>query len=136
MHTTYQNVKPFAIYTPARVPAHWEEKVKADIDRDVALGVLEPVPTNVEMTWCHRMVICRKHNGDPRRTIDLQPLNDASVRQCHPTAPPLQQASTVPHNQKKSVSGFFKRLNVWRSMCDFSILCAAEAKMLYLDKRK
>ena len=98
-----EGVKPFAIYTPARVPAHWEEKVKADIDRDVALGVLEPVPTNVEMTWCHRMVICRKHNGDPRRTIDLQPLNDASIRQCHPTAPPLQQASTVPHNQKKSV---------------------------------
>ena len=110
-----EGVNPFAVYTPARVPAHWEEKVKADIDRDVALGVLEPVPTNVEMTWCHRMVICRKHNGDPRRTIDLQPLNDASIRQCHPTAPPLQQASTVPHNQKKSV------LDCWNGYHSVSI---------------
>ena len=48
------------------------------------------------------MVICRKHNGDPRRTVDLQPLNAASVRQCHPTAPPLQQAMDVPHNTKKT----------------------------------
>ena len=94
---------PFAIYTPAKVPAHWADQVKADIYRDVALGVLEEVPENTGMSWCHRMVICRKHNGDPRRTIDLQPLNAASVRQCHPTQPPLEQAHTVPHNQKKSV---------------------------------
>ena len=49
------------------------------------------------------MVICRKHNGDPRRTVDMQKLNDVSVRQCHPTQSPLQQAMTVPHNTKKSV---------------------------------
>ena len=95
--------EPFAIYTPAKVPAHWHDKVEADIKRDVALGVLEEVPENTGMTWCHRMVICRKHNGDPRRTIDLQPLNAASIRQCHPTQPPLEQAHTVPHNQKKTV---------------------------------
>ena len=99
------DAKPYAVYTPAKVAAHWEKKVKADLDRDVALGVLKKVEpgefTGVE-DWCHRMVIGRKHNGDPRRTVDLQPLNDASVRQCHPTAPPLQQASTVPKFQKKS----------------------------------
>ena len=27
----------------------------------------------------------------------------ASIRQCHPTQPPLEQAHTVPHNQKKTV---------------------------------
>ena len=54
------------------------------------------------MTGCHRMVVCRKHNGDPRRTVDMQKLNDVSVRQCHPTQPPLEQAMTVPHNTKKS----------------------------------
>ena len=32
-------VVPFAIYTPAKVPAHWTDKVKADIERDVALGM-------------------------------------------------------------------------------------------------
>ena len=49
------------------------------------------------------MVVCRKHNGDPRRTVDMQKLNEANVRQCHPTQPPLEQAMTVPHNTKKSV---------------------------------
>ena len=67
------------------------------------LGVLEVVQENTPMTWCHRMVISRKHNGDPRRTVDMQKLNDVSVRQCHPTQSPLQQAMTVPHNTKKLV---------------------------------
>ena len=74
LHTD-PNVKPHAIYTPASVPVHWKEKVEQDIRRDVALGVLEEVPENTPVTWCHRMVVCRKHNGDPRRTVDLQKLN-------------------------------------------------------------
>ena len=97
-----KDARPHAVHQPGKVPVHWEKKVKQDLDRDVALGVLEEVPENVPMTWCHRMVICRKHNGDPRRTVDMQKLNDVSVRQCHPTSPPLEQAMTVPHNTKKS----------------------------------
>ena len=52
------------MYQPAVVAVHWETKVMQDLDRDVALGVLEVVPENTPMTWCHRMMICRKHNGD------------------------------------------------------------------------
>ena len=97
-------IKPSnAVYQPAVVPVHWEKKVKQDLDQDMALGVLEVVQENTPMTWCHRMVICRKHNGDPRRTVDMQKLNNVSVRQCHPTQSPLQQAMTVPHNTNKSV---------------------------------
>ena len=96
------NVAPFVCHTPGAVPAHWEKKVKEDLDRDVALGVLEKVPPNSPVTWCHRMVLARKHNGDPRRTVDLQPLNKACKRQTHHTAPPLQQAMTVPHNSLKT----------------------------------
>ena len=95
-------VKPTACHKPATVPAHWETKVKADLDRDVALGVIEEVPLNCPVDWCHRMVIQRKHNGDPRRTVDLQPLNKACQRQTHHTAPPFQQAMMVPHNTLKT----------------------------------
>jgi hypothetical protein len=98
-----KGARPHAVYQPAGVAVHWEDKVKQDLDRDVALGVLEPVPNNTPMTWCHKMVICRKHNGDPRRTVDMQKLNDVSVRQCRPTNSPLKQATNVPHNTKKSV---------------------------------
>ena len=55
------------------------------------------MPDNTPMMWC------RKHNGAPRRTVDMQKLNDVSVRQCHPTDSPLKQAMNVPHNTKKSV---------------------------------
>merc|ERR1711867_266692 len=70
----------------------------------VNLGVLEKVAPNVPVTWCTRMVIQRKHNGDPQRTIDFQKLNDACKRQTHHTAPPLQQAHTIPHNTLKSTN--------------------------------
>ena len=99
-----QRVKPYVCHTPAPVPAHWENKVKADLERDVALGVLERVAPNTPVTWCHRMVLARKHNGDPRRTVDLQPLNKACKRQTHHTPPPLQQAMTIPHNVLKSTN--------------------------------
>ena len=98
-----KDARPHAVYQPAVVPVHWEKKVKQDLDREVALGVLEVVQENTPMTWCHRMVICRKHNGDPRHTMDMQMLNDVSVQQCHPMQSSLQQAMTVPHNTKKSV---------------------------------
>ena len=75
-----EGAKPFVCHTPAPVPAHWEKKVKKDLERDVALGVLEKVPPNTPVTWCHRMVLARKHSGDPRRTVDLQPLNKACKR--------------------------------------------------------
>ena len=36
-------VRPFQCHTPASVPAHWEKKVKQDLDRDVELGVTKSV---------------------------------------------------------------------------------------------
>ena len=32
--------KPYVAYNPIQVPVHWEEQVKRDLDRDVALGVI------------------------------------------------------------------------------------------------
>ena len=52
------------------VPLHWED-VQVGLDQDVSLGVLEPVPVGEPVTWCHRMVICAKKNGKPRRTVAL-----------------------------------------------------------------
>ena len=41
-----KDIRPHQVYKPAAVSVHWEAKVKADLDRDVALGVLEVVPEN------------------------------------------------------------------------------------------
>ena len=76
---------------------------QAGLDRDVRLGVLEPVPIGEPVTWCHRMVICAKMNGTPRRTIDFQPLNIHATRETHHTQSPFHQARAVPHGKKKTV---------------------------------
>ena len=49
--------KPVANHTPVSVPLHWQDGVKAGLDQDVRLYVLEPVPIGKPVTWCHRMVI-------------------------------------------------------------------------------
>ena len=94
---------PVAINSPIPVPIHWQKEVKSQLDRDVALGVIEPVPWGEPTTWCSRMVIVAKTDGSPRRTIDLTAVNNASMRQTHHTPPPFQQAMSVPHNTLKTV---------------------------------
>ena len=59
-HLIDPKAKPTAYHSPIPVPIHWQDDVKAELDRDVRLGVLEPVPIGEPVTWCHRMVICAK----------------------------------------------------------------------------
>ena len=67
------NIDPKAIpkpcHTPITVPVHWQDEVKAGLDRDVRLGVLEKVPPGTPVTWCHRMVICTKKDGSLRLLV-------------------------------------------------------------------
>ena len=85
------------------VPIHWRDQVKADLERDVRLKVLEKVPDNTPVTWQARMVITAKSNGNPRRTIDFQSLNRHSSRQTFPVDSPFSLASRIPTGKKKSV---------------------------------
>ena len=95
---------PFASHKPIPIPVHWQEEVYAGLDRDVRLGVIEPVPVGTPVTWCHRMVVVPKKSGKPRRTVDLQPLNRYAVRETHHTESPFHQARAVPPNTYKSVT--------------------------------
>ena len=56
---------PKACHTPATIPLHWQQRVHDDLLRDEALGVIERVPYGEAVTWCHRMVVTRKHDGSP-----------------------------------------------------------------------
>ena len=44
--------KPVA-HTPINVPIHWEDDVKAGLDQDCEMGVIEEVPTGTPVAWCH-----------------------------------------------------------------------------------
>ena len=94
---------PVAYHTLVPVPLHWQDDIKAGLDQDVKLGVIELVPIGEPVTWCHHMVICAKKNGKPRRTVDFQPLNKYAVRETHNTQSPFHQARSVPHDKIKSV---------------------------------
>ena len=97
------SAEPKAYHTPVPVPLHWQEEVKKGIDQDVNLGVIEPVPVGEPVTCCHRMVLCPKKNGKPRRTVDLQALNAYATRETHHTQSPFHQARSVPANMKKTI---------------------------------
>ena len=62
-----EGAETHAIHKPATIPIHWQEKVKADLERDITLGVLERVPQNTPVTWCARMHVVGKKTGEPRR---------------------------------------------------------------------
>ena len=95
--------KPHAIHTPIPVPRYWKQEVKADLDRDVRLGIIEKVPQGTTTEWCARMVVTPKKTGKPRRTVDLQQLNKATFRETHHTPSPFDLVSTVPTQSRKTV---------------------------------
>ena len=110
---TDPNATPTAVHTPIPVPLHWTDKVKQDLDRDVALGIIKPVPLNTPTTWCARMVVVPKHDGTPRRTVDFKALNNASMRQTHHTRSPFM-AADIPANTKKSVLNAYHSVAIRR----------------------
>ena len=97
-------VIPRAVHTAAPVPIHWQEQVLSDLKRDEALRVIERIPYGEPVSWCHRMVVTRKHNGTPRRTVDLSPLNKHCKRETFPTESPFHLARRVPKGTWKTVS--------------------------------
>ena len=94
---------PHAVHVPIPIPYHWKAATKKDLDRDVQLGVIEPVPQGTPTVWCSRMVVTGKSDGSPRRTVDLQKVNEATMRETHHTPTPYNLVADVPPNTVKTV---------------------------------
>ena len=98
---------PVAYHKPIPIPVHWQDEVYKGLEQDCKMGVIEPVPVGTPVTWCHRMVMCAKKSGKPRRTVNLQSLNDHAVRETHHTESPFHLARAVPPHTYKSVFDCF-----------------------------
>ena len=109
------DAEPVAHHTPVPVPLHWQQDMKAVLDNNVSLGVLEPVPVGKPVTWCHRTIVCAKKNGKPCCTLDFQALNRHATCETHHTQSPFHQAQLVPHNTKKTV------FNCWNEHHSFPL---------------
>ena len=95
---------PKACHTPASIPFHWQQRVYEDLLRDKALGVIERVPYGEPVSWCHCMVITRKHDGSPRHTVDLSPLNKYCKRETFAYESPFHLARRIPKDTWKTVT--------------------------------
>ena len=98
------SAKPRAFHTPASIPLHWQQQVHADLLRDEALGILEKVPHGEPTQRCHRIVITRKHDGTPRRTVDLSPLNKFCRRETFASETLFKLVRRIHSNTWKSVT--------------------------------
>ena len=99
-----QEARPVACHKATSIPIYWKDKVHADLKRDEALGVIEPVPFGEPVEWCHRMVVTRKQDGTPRRTVDLSPLNKYCKRETHNSESPFHLVRRIPRNTWKTVT--------------------------------
>ena len=100
--------KPVAKHKPTYVPLHWKERVKADIEKDVRLGIIERIPDGEPVEWLHRLVITSKEDGSLRRTVDLSPLNKHCKRDFwrHPPLPAGEtDTSRCVENSDRRVGG-------------------------------
>ena len=97
------NATPVAVHKPIPIPHHWQADVKADLDKDVRMEILEKVPMGVPTTWQSRMVVVSKKSGKPRRTVDLSPLNKHCLRETHTTESPFFQVTRVEPQSFKTV---------------------------------
>ena len=78
-------------------------RVKADLDRDVRLGILEKVDINSPVKWLSRMLVVMKKDGSPRGIIDYKNLNNAIPRQTNITKSPFMCASACPPRKMKLI---------------------------------
>ena len=96
-----------AHHSPIPVPLHWQDDIKAGMNRDVRLGVLEPVPIGEPVTWCHGFWVwvchlrqtewqARKNNRHPTPEPPCHERNTSHQS-------PFHQARSVPQGKKKTV---------------------------------
>ena len=100
-----EDAKPVTLSKAIPVPVHWQEQVNDDMLRDKAMGVIEQVPFGDPVEWCHMMVVTRKHDGSPRRTVGLSPFNNFCKRETHSYESPFHLARRIPQNTWKTVTG-------------------------------
>ena len=84
---------PTAVHKPSTIPVHWIDKIRDDLERDIQLGVIERVPSNTPTTWCSRMHVVSKKDGEPRKVVDLRAVNSATkADSCYRASlPPSEQ---------------------------------------------
>ena len=81
--------------TPIPVAYHWREKVNQKLEENIQKGIMRRAPSNKPTKWCMRMVVVGKKNGEPRLTVDYQPINKHCKRIPHVVPRPFDVISNI-----------------------------------------
>ena len=92
-----EDVKPFAITTPRRVPIPLMPAVQEELARMEKLGVISKVEEPTD--WCAGMVVVPKPDGRVRICVDLVRLNESVCREYHQMPTVEQVLAQVPGAQ-------------------------------------
>ena len=84
-----------AVNRPSTVSVHWAAQVKAALEADERMGVIEKC-SGTEQLWCSPMHVVAKHNGEPLCIVDFTKLNQACSRQTHVGGTRFDLANKVP----------------------------------------
>lgn len=76
------DAKSHALYIPRRVPLPLRSKVKEELTRMEAQGIISKV--DIPTPWCSGMVPVLKKSGSVRICVDLQKLNESVQQEVHP----------------------------------------------------
>ena len=99
------DAEPRVCNIPAPVSLHWQERVKQDIRRDVALGILRG---SIWSSCCVVLplggLVTHKRDGTPGRTVDLSSLTKFCKRETHASESPLHLTRRIPSNAWKTVT--------------------------------
>ena len=75
------NAQPFALTVPRRVAIPLLPKVKEELERMEAMGVISKVDEPTD--WCAGLVVVPKSNGQVRICVDLTKLNKSVCQERH-----------------------------------------------------
>ena len=96
---------PYKAQTAVSIPLNWQAGVREQLKSDEkGLKVLERPPPDEDSEWCFREVYTAKANGEPRRTVNYQPLNKWVKRDAFATESPFHIARRIPGHSWKTVS--------------------------------
>ena len=76
------DAKPFALYTPRKVPYPLCSKVKDELNRMESMGIIFKV--ELPTPWCAGMVVVPKKDEKVRICVNLKPLNVNVRHETHP----------------------------------------------------
>ena len=75
------DVEPVRLFAPRPIPAGLRDQAKAELDKMLALDVIEPVEIATE--WCSGLTIAPKPGGAIRMCVDLTALNKGVRREVY-----------------------------------------------------